>query len=93
MECVRIENVLNYAGTFPTLIGNIPQIENDLLNFYFAVQMGVSSAHACFPPTDPDSQLRMVHSRTDAVLLHAGKSHPLLGFRGKWSSSVSALQR
>lgn len=38
------------------------------------------------------SQLSMVCSRTDAVLLRAGKSHPLLGFRGKRSSSVTNLQ-
>lgn len=85
--------MLNCAGTFLMLPENMLQVENNLLNFYIAAQMGLSSAHAYFPHTFSDSQLRMVHSRTDAVLLHAGKSHPLLGFRVKWSSSVTALQR
>lgn len=83
MECVRIENMLNCAGTFPMLPGSMLQVESHLLNFYIAAQMGVSSAHAYFPHSVSDSQLRMVHSRTDTILLRACKSHPLLGFRGE----------
>lgn len=36
--------------------------------------MGVSSPNTYFPHTISDSQQRMVHSKTDDFLLHAGKS-------------------
>lgn len=48
--------MLNCAGAFPMLPGNMLQVENNLLNFYIAAQRGVSSAHTYFPHADSDSQ-------------------------------------